>query len=256
MKLYLKSIATLFSIFLALCGMNQPVRAQSPTVVSPYYFAQTNEDTSTVAVVLRIRTDSSLTGTYIASSTNAITVYAITGNFNSSTNTLSGIVTYAPAFWDGKSVEYSLAGTYDPDGDRFAIQFTKAGEPSPEFIIEKIARWTSSWPLLVGIWQWQASSPNNLNLIFGGEFYIYLQQDKSEFYGIFSTATAQDIGFITGEAHPTTDQPFTFTRHNQKDTILQTWKGNVVNNNLTLQGTITHEKPLPAADYSFVAGAY
>lgn len=257
MKPHLKSIAAVFTVFLALGCWNLPARAQAPSMLYPYYFTETLTSQAIFSIVLRLRTDQeyNLTGAYMTSTIEAgLGPFAISAKFDASTNTVSGLVHSPPAFENVESVIYNIQGTYDPFRDRFAIQFMRPGDQIPQLIFERIDAYADPNPLMVGIWQWAATDPSTPNLPFEGEFYVYTQDPSGSFAGEFSKASAQDVGFINGQVAAPSNS-FTFRRYNQEGTFIQTWNGNVVNNNMTLQGAITRETP-PGSDITFVAEAY
>lgn len=260
MKLHLKSIAAVFTVFLALGFWNLPVRAQAPSMLYPYYFTETLANQTIFSIVLRIGTDQewNLTGAYIASSIEAgLAPFAISAKFDASTNTISGLV-HSTTLSEGgeETVYYNIQGTYDPLRDRFAIQLMRPGDQIPQLIFERIDAYADPNPLMVGIWEWAAADPSAPNVPFKGIFYVIKQDPTGSFAGEFSELAAHDIGLIVGQVAAPSNS-FTFRRYNQEGTFIQTWNGNVVNNNMTLQGAITQNEPSPAPpDLSFVAETY
>jgi len=254
MKPHPKSIAALFAVFLALWGMNQAARAQTPSITNPYYLTETLSDQSTRTVILRIRSDSRFTGVFTSSTAQQPTsflVYELFGTFDPSKNLLSGVATSPPPYV--QSVAYRIEGTYDHLTDRFAIQLTRPGETSPDFLWESLHVYVGVNPNVVGVWQWVASDNNNPGRQFEGVFVI-AKQDGQRISGEFLDAATADVG-ITGMIDGRVDGLFNSIAFSRIGTnYRQEWNGFVVNNGLTMEGAIKQESS--GFDGTFTAGLH
>lgn len=230
MKRQPKWIAAFFAVLLALCGIEQPVRAQ-PHVGT--YVKSTPNPVSENTVVLRIKPalpggrDLGVYGslTRLGSAPEEDLALAITGSFNPATGVLRAVMALPSGLHPTDPADSVVDGTYNEAEQSFTLTFRsrRAESGSSSFQETNIRRYTATTPYVVGIWKWVAADmPASLTSTlaqFSGEFYIVHQDARGLIYGFFSDGSS-----LNGTAEPTNVRILRRWEVNRQE-FAQEWNG-------------------------------
>lgn len=265
MKRQSKWIAALYAVLLALCSIDQTVRAQMPTaspIVGTYVWQATGFGENTV--VLRIKQqgqDVAVYGALIRLSPNPQdnVLLSLTGTVGPD-GVLKAVLALPPALRPRDPAQSIVDGTYNELTESFSITI-KSNISGTATMVENIAKRTETTPYVVGIWQWAAAdTPAGLVSTppqFSGEFYILHQEPDGSFRGLFSGASPVDVGSIQGQVEPeiegkTSSNSVVFLRTGtRQDTqaFEQIWggqaAGTIAGHTESIQGGIEQTTPSP-----------
>ncbi len=259
MKRQPKWIAALFSVFLALCGMHPPGKADAPSntqsiSAKPFYFTETlgGQD---LTLVLRIQNNGQVSGVYtifVPGNIRNWLHYGIKGRFNSDTNILTAEVFLPPSA--GAQKVYDFQGAYFPTEQRFAVQFLRPGDPTraPALIFEKVYQYSGTSPILTGIWIWNAGDNRDPKLSYKGEFYITKHYGDGKIEGVFSGGDPDQAGAIEGAVYMNDSSPSKYSIRFRRYGFgfVQEWNGDLSGTNLNYSQSISGTIQQTATGYN------
>lgn len=252
MKRQPRWMAALFAILLALCGIDQTVRAQTPaeSPIAGTYVWQAR-DVGENTVVLRLKQQGQVLGVYgtlirLYPNPQDNVLLAITGQYDPVTGLLKAVLALPPALRPQNPAQGVVDGIYNALTNSFSLKIKSQNSPTTTSI-DGVAAYTGTLPYVVGIWQWfAANSPAALASApsFSGEFYILYQQPDGTFSGLFSGRTPVDVGTIAGQVTPD-GVFFKRTGTSNRQAFEQIWYGQATSNTETIQGGIEQNTPSP-----------
>jgi hypothetical protein len=249
MKREAKSIAAIFAMLLALCGMGFAARAQTvegPSFINTFYYESPDRVFNIVLRLRRQSTGTEVSGAFNVFRSDRVSVFALKGLFYPDSGTLTVRAEEIGA--DGRSGTFD--GRYDqatntiradlvieqPDGTKSSI---------PGYTL---TQYTGNTAYIVGIWQWSSATSEallNSAPTYNGRFYI-LRQSLTDgiFSGAFGGTNAQDVGTIVGQV---TSDGVIFKRTGTFNGLAfdQVWSGPVLNNGQVIRGNVGQNTPSP-----------